>query len=154
MSRWKERKIVAYCIRECPVGKKFKLSKENTIAKLQPIFSHHPMDLLKIDFIGPLPAPRRQNRNILSTIDHFSKFLVAMPTAQLDRKTVLECLIKKTALNSEQLYEFFLIKEEASFRANCENVVRLGTLPRQPALVAIFILQDCARDSVKASWVF
>lgn len=64
------------------------------MTELQPIFSHHLLDLLKIDFIGPLPAPRRQNRNILSTIDHFSKFLVAMPTVQHDQKTVLECLTK------------------------------------------------------------
>jgi hypothetical protein len=88
------RKIVAHYIRECPVCEKFKPSKENTMAELQPIVSHHPRDLLEIDFIGPLPVSRRQNRNILSIIDHFSKFAIAMPTARQDSKTVIECLTK------------------------------------------------------------
>jgi hypothetical protein len=86
------RKIVADYIRACPVCEKFKSSRENTTAELQPIVSYYPLDLLVIDFIGPLPTTRRQNRFILSIVDHFSKYAIAMPTARQDSKTVIECL--------------------------------------------------------------
>jgi hypothetical protein len=86
------RKIVADYIRACPVCEKFKSIRENTTAELQPIISYYALDLLVIDFIGPLPTTRKQNRFILSIVDHFSKYAIAMPTARQDSKTVIECL--------------------------------------------------------------
>jgi hypothetical protein len=86
------RKIIADYIRACPVCEKFKPSKENTKAELQPIISTHPLDLIEIDFVGPLPTSRRNFRYILSIIDHFSKFAMAIPTTRMDSGTVIDCL--------------------------------------------------------------
>jgi hypothetical protein len=88
------RKIVADYIRACPVCEKFKTSKENTTAELQPIVSSYPLDLVEIDFVGPLPSSRRQNRYILSIIDHFSKYALALPTTRQDSRTVIECMTR------------------------------------------------------------
>jgi transposase InsO family protein len=44
--------------------------------------------------VGPLPTSGRQNRFILSIIDHFSKFAVAMPTQRQDTATVIDCMTK------------------------------------------------------------
>jgi transposase InsO family protein len=88
------RKIIATYIRACEVCQKFKPSKENTKAELQPIVSRYPMDIIEIDFVGPLPTSGRQNRFILSIIDHFSKFAVAMPTQRQDTATVIDCMTK------------------------------------------------------------
>jgi hypothetical protein len=88
------RKIIADYIRACPICEKFKPSKENTKAELQPIISTHPLDLIEIDFVGPLPTSRRNFRYILSIIDHFSKFAMAIPTTRMDSGTVIDCLNK------------------------------------------------------------
>ena len=61
---------------------------------MQPIVSHHILELLVIDFIGPISTSKKGNRYILSTIDHFSKYAVAFATSRQDTQTVISCLKK------------------------------------------------------------
>ena len=53
------RKPVADYIRKCSECEKFKTSRENTRAEQQPIVSTEPLDLVEIDFVGPLPVTRK-----------------------------------------------------------------------------------------------
>ena len=86
------RQIVAEHIRKCMECEKFKPPKLNTQAKLQPIITQRPLELLELDFVGPLTVTQKGNRYILSVIDHFSKYAVTFATARQDSKTVIECL--------------------------------------------------------------
>ena len=88
------RKIIAWYIKQCEKCEIFKTPKENSIAPLQPIVSHRILELLVIDFIGPLITSKKGNRYILSMIDHFSKYAVAFATSRQDTQTVIACLKK------------------------------------------------------------
>jgi hypothetical protein len=87
-------KTVSNYISQCLTCEKFKPSKENTIAKLQPIVSNQTLELIEIDFIGPITPSKRGHKYILSIIDHFSKFAVAYPTYSQDTRAVVDCLNK------------------------------------------------------------
>ena len=86
------KKIIARYIKQCEKCEMFKTPKENSMAPLQPIVSHRILELLVIDFIGPLPVSKKGNRYILSMIDHFSKYAAAFSTNRQDTPTVIACL--------------------------------------------------------------
>ena len=50
------------------------------------------MELIEIDFIGPLTTTKRGNKYILTIADHFSKFATAYSTERQDTETVISCL--------------------------------------------------------------
>ena len=85
-------KIVSNYIQSCLTCEKFKPSKENTKANLQPISSHQVLELVELDFIGPLTPTKQGHKYILSVIDHYSKYAVAYATFQQNTKTVIDCL--------------------------------------------------------------
>ena len=86
------KKIIARYIKQCEKCEMFKTPKENSTAPLQPIVSQRILELLVIDFIGPLPVSKKGNKYILSMIDHFSKYAAAFPTSRQDTPTVIACL--------------------------------------------------------------
>ena len=88
------RKSIAKYIKQCEKCEIFKVPKENTIAPLKPIETNRVLELLVMDYIGPLPIAKNGNRYILTMIDHFSKFGVAFPTNRQDSQTVISCLQK------------------------------------------------------------
>jgi putative transposase len=73
-------KIVGKFIAQCLTCEKFKTPRQNTQAKLQPISTNRPWQLIEIDFVGPLPETVNNMKYILSVIDHFSKYAIAYPT--------------------------------------------------------------------------
>ena len=85
-------KIMSNYIRSCLTCEKFKPSKENTRANLQQIISHQVLELVELDFIGPLTPTKQGHKYILSIIDHFSKYAVAYATFQQNTNTVIDCL--------------------------------------------------------------
>ena len=85
-------KIVSNYIRSCLTCEKFKPSKENTKANLQSINSYQVLDLVELDFIGPLTPTKQGHKYILSVIDHYSKYAVAYATLQQNTNTVIDCL--------------------------------------------------------------
>ena len=106
------RRIIAMYIRQCAICEKFKPSKVNTKAALQPIESHRNLELIEIDFIGPLPLTQQNNRYILSVVDHFSKYAVAYATTRQDSKTVIQCL-------SKYFSEFGIVERILSDQGRC-----------------------------------
>ena len=88
------RKIVSNFISQCITCEKFKPSKVDTRAYLQPIVTQRPWELIEIDFVGPMPETVQGNKYILSVVDHFSKYAVAYATPRQDSKTVVDCLTK------------------------------------------------------------
>ena len=78
--------------RSCLTCEKFKPSKENTKANLQSINSYQVLDLVELDFIGPLTPTKQGHKYILSVIDHYSKYAVAYATLQQNTNTVIDCL--------------------------------------------------------------
>ena len=95
-SRFKEnyywpnmRKIIAQYIKRCEQCEKYKPAKENAKADLQPIKSTRTMELIEIDFIGPLTTTKRGNKYILTIVDHFSKFATAYSTKRQDTEAVI-----------------------------------------------------------------
>ena len=88
------KKIIAWYIKQCEKCEIFKTPKENSRTPLQPIVSHRILELLVIDFIGPISISRQDNRYILSMIDHFSKYAVTFATSRQDTQTVISCLKK------------------------------------------------------------
>ena len=88
------RKITANNICRCLTCELFKLPKENTLAKLQPIKSTKTFEITEINFIGPMPETTNGNRYILSIVDHFSKYAITYATSKQDTQTVIECLTK------------------------------------------------------------
>ena len=85
------RKIIVQYIKRCEQCEKYKPAKENTKANLQPIKSTRTMELIEIDFIGPLTTTKRGNKYILTIVDHFSKFATAYSTERQDTETVISC---------------------------------------------------------------
>ena len=85
-------RIISHSIRSCLTCEKFKPSKENTMARLQPINTQRVLELLEIDFVGPLTTTNQGHKYIVTVIDHFSKYAVAYATATQDTKAVIDCL--------------------------------------------------------------
>jgi hypothetical protein len=54
-----------------------------------------PMERLGVDFIGPLPETKSGNKYILLFIDHFTKWVEAVPTSNQEATTVVEHLISE-----------------------------------------------------------
>lgn len=55
--------------------------------------AHEPNELVACDFMGPFPETPRGNQHILLIIDHFSRFVVAVPTADQTAATVVRVLL-------------------------------------------------------------
>ena len=68
------------------------MPKENTIAPLKPIETNRVLELLVMDYIGPLPITNNGNQYFITMIDHFSNFRVAFPTNRQDSQIVILCL--------------------------------------------------------------
>ena len=86
------RKIIVQYIKRCEQFEKYKPAKENTTANSQPIKSSRRMELIEIDFIGPLTTIKRGNKYIHTIVDHFLKFSTAYSTDRQDTETVISCL--------------------------------------------------------------
>ena len=55
------------------------------------IKSTQPMDILNLDFKGPLPSAT-QNKYFLTTIDEYSRFPFVFPCPNVSSQTVIKCL--------------------------------------------------------------
>ena len=85
-------KIVSNYIRSSLTGEKFTPSKENAKANLQPISCYQILELVELDFIGPLTSTKQGHKYILSVIYHYSKYAVAYATFQQNNNIVIDCL--------------------------------------------------------------
>lgn len=76
-------------------------------AKLQPMVTGYPNEIVGIDMVGPLPETRRNNRYILVMVDYFSKWCEAIAIERTDAicvaKTIFEYWIARFGV-PEQLH--------------------------------------------------
>lgn len=81
-------------IQNCDTCQKTTVSKHKQIAPLQPILPNRPLELVTSDILGPLKETPRNNKYVLSIIDHFTKFIQLFPLANIDAKTVAQQFVK------------------------------------------------------------
>ena len=75
--------------RECAIHKP---SRENTIAPMKHIKASRPLQILQLDFVGPVTKSNDNKKYILTMIDHFTKYAQAYATKKCDTNTVINCL--------------------------------------------------------------
>jgi hypothetical protein len=61
----------------CTVCNRFKSLNKKPRTALQKYLVGHPMDMIGIDVIGPLPKSKNNNRYILVIGDHFTRWMEA-----------------------------------------------------------------------------
>ena len=81
------REIVRTCP-ECQLGKDY---KTRHVPKGQ-ISSPGPWETVSIDIVGPLPVDDRSNRFIVTIMDVYSRYLIAIPVRNHKASTVSRCL--------------------------------------------------------------
>ena len=78
-------------IRTCPECQLCKDYKAQHVPKGQ-ISSPGPWETVSIDIVGPLPVDGRSNRFIVTIMDVYSRYLIAIPVRNLRASTVSRCL--------------------------------------------------------------
>ena len=81
------REVVRTCP-ECQLGKDY---KARHVPKVQ-ISSPGPWETVSIDIVGPLPVDGRSNRFIVTIMDVYSRYLIAIPVRNHRASTVSRCL--------------------------------------------------------------
>ena len=71
-----------------------KLSKKNR-GPLTPIYTGEPFERVAMDIIGPLPRTARENRYILTLIDHFTKHAETYPLQDQEAATVARVFLNE-----------------------------------------------------------
>ena len=80
------------CVRKCRECAIHKPSRENTIAPMKHIKASRPLQILQLDFVGPVTKSHDNKKYILTMIDHFTKYAQAFATEKCDTNTVINCL--------------------------------------------------------------
>ena len=111
------RQTVQQCL-TCQAQKDYGRGPQVPLHPLQP---KHPFHIISLDFVGPYPRTQRQNLYMLTVVDLFSRFLIAIPTTNTTAQTVANLLIQKvfTVFNMPQViltdqgpqFESTLVKE-------------------------------------------
>ena len=70
-----------------------KTSKQNKV-HLQPIKVSRPLELVSVDFVGPLPMTERGNHFIMTFQDQFSRWPAAYPLEEATSERVVDCIKK------------------------------------------------------------
>ena len=78
----------------CPTCNKQKTHGRNRGA-LQPIYSGEPFERVAMNIIGPLPRTPRENRYILTVVDHFTKLVEAYALQDKEAITVARVFLNK-----------------------------------------------------------
>lgn len=82
-----------YC-RQCDACCQYHRGKTPRQGTLQPIPSGEPWERLSLDITGPHPRSKRGHIYILTVMDHFSKFVEAIPLANQEAVSVAKALVE------------------------------------------------------------
>lgn len=94
-------KDVALYVSSCDACQRFG-SLKTMPRKLRTILSIQPMDMMGIDFIGPIsPMSRNGFRYIIVAVDYFSRFLFTAATEKANGKTVRDFVAQRITTNME-----------------------------------------------------
>ena len=74
-----------------------RVSKIQRIGEIKPIIQFRPMDMIGMDFVGPInpPCEATGNTYILVVIDYFSRFLFAVGLSRADQRSTMSALLEK-----------------------------------------------------------
>ena len=86
------RETIRRC-RECNTARR-KLENYKK-GKFQPIISERPFEMVCMDIVGPLPITSSENRYILTIIDRFTRFVMAIPLPNIDAITVARAFVNQ-----------------------------------------------------------
>jgi transposase InsO family protein len=90
--RW--RQVVRTVCDECPVCAAYCRGQPPRQGLMQMMEVYNPMDRVAIDFTGPHPTTARQNKYILTMVECFSRYLIAVPVRNRFATTVAKVLIR------------------------------------------------------------
>ena len=86
---------VAQYVRACTTCGRVKNPSSTAVGMLQSIPVSHPWEIMGMDFLGPFPATTRGNKYLLVFVDHFSKWVEAIPTSAADAASVADALLSR-----------------------------------------------------------
>jgi len=72
------------------------------------------MQMTSIDIYGPYPITKRQNRYLLTVIDHFSRYPRAIPIPSQDAETVARALVTQS-VHAARLSSGTLVRSRYKF---------------------------------------
>ena len=88
---------------KCPTCNQHKTSKRNH-GPLTPIYTGEPFERVAMDIIGPLPRTVRDNRYILTVVDHFTKHAEAYALQDQEAATVARVFLNEFVARYGVLY--------------------------------------------------
>ena len=123
--------------KKCPTCNRHKTQQQNR-APMQPIYTGEPFERVALDIIGPLPKTDRNNRYILTVVDHFTKHVEAYALADKKATTVARVLLNEFVSRYGVSYVLH-IDQGANFESNlfkelCQmlNIKKTRTTPYHP----------------------
>ena len=86
------KKDVARHIRNCGGCAQRKSPRKQSVAPLRPIEVNEPLEIVGVDFVGPLPVTENGNKYVLTMQDHFTRFPAAFALEEAREHQVIECI--------------------------------------------------------------
>ena len=87
------RDVKEWCMR-CPTCNRHKTHKTNR-APMLPIYTGEPFERVAMDIIGPLPRTKRENRYVLTVVDHFTKHAEAYALPDQEATTIARVFLNE-----------------------------------------------------------
>jgi transposase InsO family protein len=85
-------KDVTAWVRSCVFCQRRKTNKPNRQGLTEPILSSSPFEVMGFDIVGPLPEDKDGNKYLLTAIDHFTRYPLAIPITNREQATVVHAL--------------------------------------------------------------
>lgn len=86
------KKDVARHVKNCKDCAKRKSPKKARMVPLKPIIASEPLEIVGIDFVGPLPLTMGGNRYVMTFQDHFTRWPAAYALPQAKEEQVIQCI--------------------------------------------------------------
>eukprot|EP00795_Rhopilema_esculentum_P017524 gene17524-9148_t len=86
------KKDIARHCKNCKGCAKRKSPKNRKRVPLNPIESNAPLEIVGIDFVGPLPVTQNGNKYVMTFQDHFTRWPAAFPLKNATEIEVVECI--------------------------------------------------------------
>ena len=86
------KKDVARHVKNCKDCAKRKSPKKTRTVPLKPIVASEPLEIVGIDFVGPLPLTVGGNRYVMTFQDHFNRWPAAYSLPQAREEEVIQCI--------------------------------------------------------------
>ena len=82
------KRIVSSCYR-CAASKQF---PDKKLGRLKPILTEEPLEVVGVDLVGPFKESEQGNKYLLTCIDHYTRWAIAVPIPDVQASTVMNAL--------------------------------------------------------------